>query len=75
MFDALLAQVVPNRQAQTARLRAPLCEQFAREVEQAAFYDPVGAATFTYPAFSTGVKRFGFGGLAYLNEKHMQACF
>ena len=75
MFDALLAQVQPNKDALSARLRAPLEEQFAREVEQASLFDHRFASTFSYQHFSSSIKRFGFGGLTHLNPKHMQACF
>jgi len=75
MFEGLLAQVQPNNEASTSRLRAPIWEQYAREVEEYTFHDHRAGGPFSYHDLSTSIKKFGFAGLTHLNSKHMEACF
>ena len=62
MLRSLLGYIEPNGEGKRARLRAPLCEQYAREVEEATFLDERTKQTFSYDDFSASVKKFGYGG-------------
>ena len=75
MFNGLLEIIEPNNTASNAKLRAPIHEQFARSVEEQTFFDNRTGATFVYDTFAASVKKFGYGGLTHLNQKHLYACF
>ena len=75
MFKSLLGSIEPNNEAGTASLRAPLCEQYAREIEEQTFFDHRSNCTFSYENFATSVKKFGCAGITHLNQRHISVCF
>ena len=75
MLSSLLGSIEPDNKAYLARLRAPICEQFAREIEEQTFYDNRTQSTFSHGCFSNAIKKFGFGGRTRLNHRHIHASF
>ena len=73
--ELIIGTIQSSTEANKARLRAPICEQFAREIEEETFYDNRIGATFSYDSFATAVKKYGYGGVTHLNERQISACF
>ena len=57
--------------ANQIRSRAPLFEQYIRKVEDQTFTSGDTGRLISYADFSQSVKRFGYGGLTHLNERHL----